>query len=574
VTPDEILPSGYRLRERLGGGSAATVYRATRGAESVAIKLLHPHLARDPVIGARFLREVTLARTLVHPSIVRVFDLVTWQDTPGLVMELCTGGNLVGWRPGGAQDLVRLILDGAGALALAHGQGIVHRDLKPSNVLRDGTGRFRLCDFGSAGVQDSVSLSTSSLLVSAPYYVAPEVFEGHPADPRSDLYSLGAVVYEAATGRTARTRALPGSGSEADRPDRSALEDVAPRWLAEVVLGLLAPLEDRPPDADTVLRAVQAGHAQRPPALKRCLFCGAGMPAEAPLCLHCGEEVLALHLPDPGQGHYILLGKIADDAATLQSLTELVRAISGNPAYELELMFQNPRLYSRQEQKRKRKLPARLVEDLTETDAQRLLLVLGRIKVKASAYRGRRARPKPGPLVRAVRGQVHIPHAVEEMRTVAAELPERGDPWVRSLASRLFTSVYRLEAMAAQHELGELVRESLRALWRHTERLLDDLVAIRTATSGVNRADLYAEVARAGLAEGGGESARVEALDALHRHEEAERVQTNLMARVLGVCGRLEHVIDDLAPAAGQVTEAAAVRGALEGLEAELRGPR
>ena len=562
----------YVLESVIGSGTTATVWKARRGAETVAVKVLHPHLCRDAVIRGRFLREVTLSRRLVHPSIVRVFDVVTPVDPdepPALVMEYGPGGNLVGWKSRSAEDVKRLAMGVAGALAAAHEQGLVHRDLKPSNILRDATLEFRVCDFGSACVRDSVSLSTSSLFMDAPYYVAPEVFEGHPADPRSDLYSLGAILYEAATGRRARDGVLPRGPEEAIRPDPGPLEAAVGPALAAVVLTLLAPLDTRPADAGRLLRTLERGRAAGVAAMKCCIFCGATMPLAAPLCLACGQVEIGRSRPAAGAGWHLTLRSIREDAVTVEKVTAILRSVSGDPAFELDIMFGDPRYYSREEQKRKRKLPLRLIEQLTEEDARRLCTLLEGHKARCTTRQTSRTRPtRQTPLVRLAAGGRPLSEIPLSLRMGLEALPAQREGWTQGLSTRLVFALYGLEEASRGHELGDLVSGRLRELYEKTRRLLSDLS--RAALSTVSPVDLRAEVARTQPAEGVGTSERHrEAIRALEKHEQAERGTAEVMARVLRLCGVLEGMTQELRAATPD--RESEVRRSLAELEAELR---
>jgi len=574
VSDASPVSSGYVLGERLGSGGTATVYRARRGAEEVALKILHPHLARDEAVRQRFVREVAIARTLDHPAIVRVWDLVWWEGSAALVMELCPGGSLAGRRSSGVEEVVRIATDVAGALSAAHARGVVHRDLKPQNVLLGAQGGWKVCDFGSAGVQDSVGLTTSSLLMAAPQYVAPEVFAGHPPDPRADLYALGAILFELVTGRPPRAGILPSGRSGGDAVDRRGLDAALPGWLSTLILALLAPVDRRPPDAPTVLRALRRLEGSPPVALKRCLFCGASIPAATPVCLHCGEEELALRPPGVGEGWYVALRRVSEQASTLQAVAELLRAVSGDAGFELDVMIGDARMYSRQEQKRKSRLPVRMADGLSEMDAQRLVRILDGMKVKATAHPMRATRRvKRGPLIRARAGAVLVPEASDFLSMGTAAVKALEEPWMRSLASRLLGAIYALEDRAGGHELRDVLRPSCVALRAVAERSVRDLGASAAMLRGIDRSALYAEVARAGLDPGGGaqgeerQSAGARALEALGKHEAAELAQTRLVTRLLHWSGLVEELTRSLETGG---SERSALDSALAELEAEL----
>ena len=208
----------YELVEDIGEGGMATVYRA-RDRElrrEVAIKVLFPHLARRPEIVQRFHREARSAAGLEHPNVLRIYDVggAESDDPPYIVMELIKGRTLLQEIEQRGPVLAEIaacigaLL--ADALAAAHKAGIIHRDIKPANVLIAPGGRLLLADFGVARLETEDSLVTKTgALLGTPAYMSPEQASGDTATARSDLYSLGATLYQLATG------ALPYTGSPA-----------------------------------------------------------------------------------------------------------------------------------------------------------------------------------------------------------------------------------------------------------------------------------------------------------------------------------------------------------------------
>lgn len=171
----------------------------------VAVKVLWDGLARDPVSRERFRREAQAAASLLHPNIVSVFDLGSVGDVPYFVMELVEGRGLddLVWReaPLPVERALAIADAVASALGRAHAAGIVHRDVKPANVVVGPDGTVRVLDFGIARSSAWTPLTQNQAVQGTPHYVAPEVVRGERADARSDLYSLGAVVYEMLCGR-------------------------------------------------------------------------------------------------------------------------------------------------------------------------------------------------------------------------------------------------------------------------------------------------------------------------------------------------------------------------------------
>ncbi|WTW96215.1 protein kinase [Streptomycetaceae bacterium NBC_01309] len=202
----------YRTLRRIGGGGMAVVHEAHDAAldRVVAVKRLRTDLAEDAVARSRFAREAHHAASLNHPAIVRVYDTgeddVSGGPIPWIVMELVEGYTLrallrhegpLPWRR--ALRISAYILD---ALEYSHGHGIVHRDIKPVNVMVTQHGEVKVMDFGIARTVHgtSASLTAAGHIMGTPQYFSPEQALGHPASPRSDVYSVGCLLYELLVG--------------------------------------------------------------------------------------------------------------------------------------------------------------------------------------------------------------------------------------------------------------------------------------------------------------------------------------------------------------------------------------
>jgi eukaryotic-like serine/threonine-protein kinase len=206
VVVGELISERYELEELVGTGGMSSVYRAhDRLLErEVALKVLHQQFTADTDYVERFRREARSVAQLSHPNIVTVIDRGEQDDRQFIVFEYVRGENLktlvqrVGPLP--EQEAVRLTLQIARALGFAHDKGLVHRDVKPQNVLLNGDGQAKVTDFGIARSLDVGGLTQTGTVMGTSDYIAPEQARGSKVDAQSDIYSLGAVLYELLTG--------------------------------------------------------------------------------------------------------------------------------------------------------------------------------------------------------------------------------------------------------------------------------------------------------------------------------------------------------------------------------------
>lgn len=203
-----LLGGRYRLVRTLGAGGMGTLFEATdeTARRAVAVKVLHPELARDPDLRRRFAREASILAALDHPAIVRVIDVgIDEEGRSFLAMELLTGETLHARMARRSLDLesLRPIANAvAEALDVVHARGIIHGDVKPSNIFLPASGpAAKLVDFGSSKVLGLERLTRTGELVGTPVYMAPELLTGEAEpDRRADVYSLGVLLYEALAG--------------------------------------------------------------------------------------------------------------------------------------------------------------------------------------------------------------------------------------------------------------------------------------------------------------------------------------------------------------------------------------
>lgn len=267
-----IIGGRFRIISRLGRGGMGEVYRADDLAlgAPVALKFLPARYASDPSRLARLRAEVRLARQVSHPNVCRLFDIGSASGSHFITMELVDGEDLslllrrIGRLP--VEKAVELTRQLCLGLAAAHELGIIHRDLKPSNILIDGKGRARIADFGIAQPMQDAATDTGA---GTPAYMAPEQLLGQPATVRSDLYSLGLVLYEIFTGRPAREGAtfaeLQQRARTGTRPESLStwIPEIEP-GIEEAILRCLEPdPEDRPSSAIALLADIPGGDPLR-----------------------------------------------------------------------------------------------------------------------------------------------------------------------------------------------------------------------------------------------------------------------------------------------------------------------
>ena len=203
---DRVLGGRYQVLDKVGTGGMATVYRGMDQVlgRTVAIKTMLPQYATDPSFAARFKQEAQAAAALNSPYIVSVYDWGKDGDTYYIIMEYLRGTDLKsGIRKHGALDCKKVAQIGsqiAQALSVAHNHDIIHRDIKPQNIMVQPDGNIKVMDFGIARAKNS-HLTTDNSVLGTAHYVSPEQTQGKPLGPTTDLYSLGIVMYEAATGR-------------------------------------------------------------------------------------------------------------------------------------------------------------------------------------------------------------------------------------------------------------------------------------------------------------------------------------------------------------------------------------
>ncbi len=268
----------YEVLGIIGAGGMGAVFRGRdpRLKRAVAIKTLRVADDHDSGMAERFLREAEAIASIRSDYVVGVYDLGVERDVPFLVMELVEGGSLAeqiereGRLP--FPRLMKLATEVTSALAAAHAMGVIHRDVKPRNVLYDAAAdRYKLTDFGLVKFQDRPSMTATGAMAGTPEYMSPEQAEGKPLDARSDLFSLGGLLYAACTGASPfQAESAVASIMRVCRDSPRPLDQVersVPTWFARLVTSLLEKDPVRRPDsAAEVLRLLesQTAPAQRP----------------------------------------------------------------------------------------------------------------------------------------------------------------------------------------------------------------------------------------------------------------------------------------------------------------------
>ena len=306
-----VLRDRYEIVALRGQGAFGAVYKAVdRGLDeprTVAVKLIHPMVAADAIALKNVKREVAIARSLGHPSIVRVWDLVQWRDFTFIVMDYIDGPNLTDLRAEqegyrfSPEAALKYLGDIASGLDYLHGQDptVIHRDLKPSNVLIEKrTDRVIITDFGLAReIKDTMSRVSGAATSGSPPYMAPEIWDNESPTVRIDVYALGVMAYEMFSGE------LPFKGPDYGYQHRSieakpvgGLSDALNRTILKA---LTKNPEGRCASAGEFVAAIKA--VLEDEALHACPVCGEAKDIERFTCPRCSrEDICSDHRCDDG----------------------------------------------------------------------------------------------------------------------------------------------------------------------------------------------------------------------------------------------------------------------------------
>ncbi len=269
----KILNKRYKIEKLIGKGGMGRVYKARdmQLEEDVALKMLERRSA-DKTTVERFLQEIKITRKVSHENICRIYDLVEADGKKFISMQYIDGEDLhtiLKQKKRLEPDKAfRILEDILGALSVIHRNGIIHRDLKPANILIDRNGKAYLSDFGIAKSRESKNLTTDGTMIGTPHYMSPEQIQGKELDPRSDIYSLGVVMFHMFTGKT------PFNADSAVSVAVKHLEEQPPR-PTELNLSISKSLEkliltcmkkkpyERPKDVEAILKELKSIQTQQ-----------------------------------------------------------------------------------------------------------------------------------------------------------------------------------------------------------------------------------------------------------------------------------------------------------------------
>ncbi|MCA9654681.1 MAG: serine/threonine protein kinase [Myxococcales bacterium] len=400
-----VAPTHLEITGEIGSGAIATVVRVVDADTGLAhaAKILHERHRRDEGALRRFQREAELACGLRHDNLVRVHGAVPLDGRPALLMELVEGPNLsdhlAQQGPLDEPELVELALGIARGLAHAHAAGVIHRDLKPANILLAPGPVPKIADFGMARASSFAGADKGALTVlGTPGYMAPECLEPLAVDPRTDLYALGCILYELATGAPPFGGATPFAVLDQHRnaPAPALPERFSP-GLRRLVARLLAKAPgDRPQSARAVVEALESlrdsGGALVPvepsalaavdPELAadgRCAGCGAAVLKETRVCFRCGLVQVVIE-PGPCSIFVTGPGKVSHKLDS-ERRDRLLRWLRANEAVGLDPGGLGRRIP---------RLPFVLLTGLSQRSVETLAASLQRIGIETAWARGGR----------------------------------------------------------------------------------------------------------------------------------------------------------------------------------------
>src|SRR5882757_4196969 len=347
--PGRLIAGRYRIIALLGKGGMGEVYRAddlTLG-QAIALKFLPDEAARDEGLLERFRNEVRIARRVSHPNVCRVYDVGDVDGQTFFTMEYVDGEDFASLLrrigrlpPDKALDIARQLCAG---LATAHAKGVLHRDMKPANIMLDGRGQVVITDFGLAGVADQIE--GAEVRSGTPAYMAPEQLAGEEVTVRSDIYSLGVVLYEVFTGKRAfaetTAKAFRSGREETVSRPSSVMRDIDPAVERVILRCLETEPSSRPanvlsvaaalPGGDPLAAALAAGETPSPQLVAASGETAGLRPRVALVCL--AAALIGLTCAISLAIHYSALEKMGLEL-TPEVLTQKAREIIARLGYE------------------------------------------------------------------------------------------------------------------------------------------------------------------------------------------------------------------------------------------------
>lgn len=330
----------FRIVERIGSGGMATVFKAYQPTldRYVAIKVLPAYHARDPIFVKRFVQEARSVAKLQHANIVPIHDYGQEEDITYIVMEYVDGGTLkdrLKQRQLTVLESVDFVIQAAEGLGCAHSNGIVHRDVKPANMLLRKDGHLLLSDFGIAKIlEGTTNLTRAGTGIGTPQYMSPEQGTGQPVDRRSDIYSLGIVLFHALSGRVPYTGDSPISITVKHMNEPLPIELLHARGIPQPIQQVVAQMTakapaDRYQTTDALIEALTAALATSQlylPRWRSGLQPSSSMPVLPPAALPVQPEV-----PNPASsGPLVPPGQSVPPAAGNNNLAGLSPSLSAS----------------------------------------------------------------------------------------------------------------------------------------------------------------------------------------------------------------------------------------------------
>ena len=517
----------YAVKEVLGSGTTSMVYLASDGADQVAIKQLHPHLAEDGVIRERFIREFEAAADLRHPSIVKVFELEEADSLPFIVMEYLEGGNLADRSLASIEEIRALAISLLEALAYSHERGVIHRNIRPENILFAEDGRAKLADFGSAHVGDLIGLTTSTMFATVSNYAAPELATGNSTDPRSDLYSVGAILTELLVG--------------------------GPEWIGKIAEGLQKPLTTRISSARAALELLTNGNGPAERPAESCVYCREQMHAGLPVCIRCGKEGIELTAWDNPEAISLILRKISEEDVVFENFVFTLQCLSGDMTLAPNILTGDIRMYSREEKEKGIRPPVRIADNIHPTTAGVIVDLLQRTgATKVHVYTrptvDLKAREKRGPLIKPKKEREYLPSDLKAIRSGLAAFTKTGDTPGVDTYTDIMEACFRLKVGLRKKRIAEERIGRIDETLKPVAELVRECVRISEYLDSVSLGEIYNAVVkinrRAAPDEPTNQTAKriaekAELLETYNRFRLGERNLTKLLSTLSAVQGIL-----------------------------------